>query len=157
MARYMTELVTDKLPCTSLSKLSDTDGLYTSKTRLTMYRKTKSFIDICSAAGNPGLHPMSFKRMCKLAFPLQSSIIYGTNVTHLHQSDATSPSQMALLRPKYWLSEQLCTSLSSPWVRAPGQGRAPGLLLRTCTPAGSTSGDQSCLDESAAAFPAPPP
>lgn len=47
--------------CLALSHPKLSDGLYTSKTRLTMYRKTKSFIDICSAAGNPSLHPMSFK------------------------------------------------------------------------------------------------
>lgn len=59
------------------------------------------------------------------------------------------------LRPRRWLSEWLCASLSSPWVTAPGLGRAPALPLHRCTPAGSTFGVQSGLDEKAAFSPAP--
>lgn len=58
------------------------------------------------------------------------------------------------LSPGHWLSELLCTSLSSPWVRAPGPGKAPALPPHRCIPAGNTFEVQSGLDEKAAFSPA---
>lgn len=59
------------------------------------------------------------------------------------------------LRPRRWLSEWFCAFLSSPWVTAPGLGRAPAPPLHRYTPAGSTFGVRSGPDAKAAASPAP--
>lgn len=68
---------------------------------------------------------------------------------------SNSSSRARGLRPRCWFSEWLCAFLSSPWVTAPGLGRAPALPLHRYTPVGSTFGVQSGLDEKAAFSPAP--